>query len=343
MNRTGIVTDDLFIQHDPGAFHPESPDRLRSIHRAIEESGLRRKLQAVAPRPATVEEITRIHTRKHYERVESTEGREVALDADTQTSAASFRAALLAAGGTCALVEAVVRGDLENGFALVRPPGHHAERDRAMGFCLFNNLAIAAQHARVALGVERVMIVDWDLHHGNGTMHAFQDRQDVLFCSTHQYPFYPGTGGLTEVGTGSGAGYTINVPLPPGMGNAEYCAIFQDIFRPVAEQFAPQLLLVSAGFDIYRQDPLGGMKVSAEGFGLLTSELMAMAAASAERRVVLVLEGGYHLEGEAQGVVCCLQSLLGESPPLERAGELSPIAQRVIAQVRKTHSHRWSF
>ncbi len=343
MKRTGIVTDDLFIQHDPGPFHPESPDRLRGIHRAVEDSGLRAKLVAIPPRPATVEEITRIHTLQHYQRVESTEGRSVALDADTQTSGASFRAALLAAGGTIALVEAVMHGEVENGFALVRPPGHHAERDRAMGFCLFNNIAIAAQHARVVLGVERVLILDWDLHHGNGTMHSFLDRQDVLYCSAHQYPFYPGTGGLSEVGTGSGTGYTVNVPLPPGMGDGDYSSIFQDVFRPVAEQFAPQLTLVSVGFDIYREDPLGGMKLSAAGFGQLTSQVLAMAPSSAQGRVVLVLEGGYHVDGQAEGVVSCCRALLGETPSAPGAGGPSPMAQRIIAEVRKIHTPRWSF
>jgi acetoin utilization deacetylase AcuC-like enzyme len=342
MNRTGLVSHPLYISHDPGPFHPESPDRLRTIYALLEQQGLKAKTVAVEPRPATAEEIGFVHTPAYFQKVAKTEGRSTSLDPDTSTSEDSFQAALLAAGGCMVLTEKIVRGELDNGFALVRPPGHHAERDRAMGFCLFNNVAIAAEHALRRLGLKRVLIVDWDLHHGNGTMHHFFSRRDVLYFSTHQYPFYPGTGALQDEGSGEGQGYSVSVPLTRPMGDLEFRAIFREVLAPITRQFAPELILASAGFDIHHQDPLGSMKLTAEGFGTLTCQLLELARATAHGRLALVLEGGYHLEGEAQGVACCVRALLGEWLPPTDAGELGAAAP-VIEALRKIHSGRWKF
>lgn len=342
MNRTGVVQDPLYIKHDPGAGHPESPDRLRSIYALVEEEGLGERCVAVSPRAATVEEIGRIHAPEYYKKIRESEGRRVMLDPDTATSEDSFRAAELAAGGMLALTEAVVKGDLDNGYALVRPPGHHAEHNRAMGFCLFNSVAVAAEHARTTLGSRRVLIADWDLHHGNGTMHSFHDRADILYFSTHQYPYYPGTGAVDDVGSGEGRGRTVNVPLVPGMGDQEYRAIFRNILAPVTRGFDPDLILVSTGFDTYKRDPLGGMKMSAEGYGVLTWELMQMAQEVCQGKLVMALEGGYNLESLSRGVVYCLKALLGEYEPEpyeDDPGKAGPF----INAVKEVQSEFWKF
>lgn len=343
MAKTGVVTDPLYIKHDPGMGHPESPDRLRAIYSLIEEEGILKKCTAVAPRPATEEEICRVHAQEYYRRITECDGRSVMLDPDTATSPDSFKAAELAAGGCLALTEQVLDGGVECGYALVRPPGHHAERSRAMGFCLFNNVAIAAEQALAKLGCKKVLIVDWDLHHGNGTMHSFYDRKDVLYFSTHQYPYYPGTGALQDVGTGDGEGFTVNVPLSWGMGDVEFRGIFRQILAPVLEQYAPDLILVSTGFDTYHADPLGGMKMTAAGYGMLTAELMVMASGSAQGRLVLMLEGGYHLEGLSQGVGFCLKAMQGVwSPDTATSGDAGQ-AQPIIDAVKKVQSRFWKF
>jgi acetoin utilization deacetylase AcuC-like enzyme len=234
----------------------------------------------------------------------------VHLDADTSTSARTYEVSLLAAGGFLAAIDAVM-GDLANAFALVRPPGHHAERDRAMGFCIFNNIAIGARYALSAHGLERVLIVDWDLHHGNGTQHTFYSDPHVLYFSTHQYPYYPGTGHYTEVGEGDGRGYTVNVPLSTGYGDSDYANIFRHILQPIALAYQPQLILVSAGFDIYNRDPLGGMAVTPEGFARLTDIIMDIAQEVCQERIVITLEGGYNLEGQALSVKEVVQRLAG--------------------------------
>ncbi len=342
MGKTGVVTDPLYIQHDPGMGHPESPDRLRAIYSLIENDEVLKRRTAVKPRPATQEEICRIHAPEYYQRIAGCDGRSVMLDPDTATSPDSFRAAELAAGGGLELTEQVLEKKVDCGYALVRPPGHHAERGRAMGFCLFNNVAIAAAHALEMPGCRKVLIADWDLHHGNGTMHSFYDRKDVLYFSTHQYPYYPGTGALQDVGSGEGEGYTINVPLSLGMGDVEFRAIFRQILAPVASQYAPDLILVSTGFDTYHADPLGGMKMTAQGYGALTAELLEMAGGPAQGRLVLMLEGGYNLEGLSQGVGFCLKSMLGEWSP-EAATRDAGQAQAIIDAVKKVQSRFWKF
>jgi len=342
MRKCGLVMHPIFREHDPGPGHPECPRRLDAIERVLGEQKLLQRVQRVEPRPATREEIIRIHSEEYFERVLASRGQAVALDPDTHTSERSVDAALLAAGGLLQLCQRVMNGELDNGFALVRPPGHHAERSRAMGFCLFNNVAVAAEHARTALGAERVMVVDFDLHHGNGTMHSFFRRPDVLYFSTHQYPFYPGTGAVADIGEGKGEGYTVSVPLHRPMGDREFRAIFHRLLSPVAQQFAPDLILVSAGFDIFRGDPLGSMQVTEEGFGDLAADLLALADRVCAGRAVFTLEGGYHIEGEAQGVAHVVRALLGErsAPPVpEDAGAADP----VIRAVQRALEKHWRF
>ena len=267
-HETLILHDDLMLGHEQGPRHPESPSRLQAIRERLLASPVPGVRWAV-PRAASREQVLRLHSAEFVARVDAARGRSVRLDPDVALCPASVDAAYLAAGAGIDAVESLVRGAARRAFALVRPPGHHAERDRAMGFCVFSNVALAAEHARVALGCARVLVVDWDVHHGNGTQHLFERRGDVLVFNTHQHPHYPGTGAAHEVGRDAGRGFTVNVPLPAGVGDAEYAAAFSQILVPIAEAFAPSLILVSAGFDAHRDDPLGEMEVSAEGFALL--------------------------------------------------------------------------
>jgi len=307
--KVGVVRDERYKLHDMGPFHPESPKRLEAIYRSIQDLGA--SLQEIPPREATWEELALVHQEAYIDRIARTEGKYVQLDPDTSTCPESYRVALLAAGG---VLEAIRWAWQEGGraYALIRPPGHHAEPDRAMGFCLFNNVAIGARFAQRSLGVERVLIVDWDLHHGNGTQKAFWEDPTVLYFSTHQYPYYPGTGHYTEVGGGQGRGYTVNCPLRIGHDDLDYANIFRHHLTPIALQFRPQLILVSAGFDPYHRDPLGGMKVTEEGFARLTDILLDIAS-SCGCPLVLALEGGYHVEGLARSVREVLRVLAGEA------------------------------
>lgn len=316
MNRTGIVQDAIYMEHvmDPG--HPERPERLKVIYEMLEREKRELPLINIKPRPATREEIETTHSSAYFERIASTAGKpHFRLDMDTSTSAKSFEAALLAAGGLCELIQAVWEGDLKNGFALVRPPGHHAERDRAMGFCLFNNVAIGAQYAIKNFSLERILIVDWDVHHGNGTQNSFYEDPRVLYFSTHRYGFfYPGTGAAGESGKGKGLGFTVNVPLSTGAGDAEYGNIFEKFFKPIALEYRPQLVLVSAGFDTHYDDPLGGMEVTEKGFARMTQVLMEIAEATAQGKLVITLEGGYDVSGQGRSVKTVLKELAQVSP-----------------------------
>jgi acetoin utilization deacetylase AcuC-like enzyme len=343
MGGTGIVRDDLFIEHDPGEWHPESPARLKAIYKILDRME-RHGLITLPRRLATKEEILLIHQPGHLDRMAGTEGQSrVALDADTHVSSHSFQAALAAAGGLIGLTEKVIHRELNNGFALVRPPGHHAEAARAMGFCMFNNVAVAAAWAVQVAKLSRVMIVDWDLHHGNGTQHSFESDPRVLYFSTHQYPFYPGTGALGETGKGPGLGYTMNVPLSWGHGDEEYVAIFKNILLPVARLFKPELILVSAGFDIYRGDPLGDMQVSTDGFAALARIVLGIAQEVCNGRVVFTLEGGYHIDGQASGVDKILDVLLGIGDAGQELALRRPAEPNVVSQVRNVHKDKWQF
>jgi acetoin utilization deacetylase AcuC-like enzyme len=342
---TGIVRDDRYMLHFMGPYHPERPERLEAVYAMLDEEDMAGRFQAIPARPAKREEICLIHSSSYVDRLEATQGREYTyLDPDTQTSAGSYEAALLAVGGVCEAIDAICAGQLKNAFALVRPPGHHAEKARAMGFCLFNNVAIGAQYAREHLNLDRVLIVDWDLHHGNGTQHAFEHDPTVLYFSTHQYPYYPGTGSPKETGKGKGEGFTVNIPLYVDCADVEYVGIFDRILRPIALEFRPDLILVSAGFDCYAGDPLGGMGVTSRGFAAMTRVLMEIADACCDGRVMMTLEGGYDVEGQAHCVKTVLRELAGLSETLPGdlpAGGDRMILEQIIQGVRKIHQRYW--
>ncbi len=342
MGKTGIVVDRRYLDHDMGAYHPESPERLRYIYQMIEAEGFSQSCEQISSREATGEEIGMVHDGPYIERVASTEGRSVQLDPDTATSPKSYLAAKLAVGGVINCVEEVLAGKINNAFALVRPPGHHAERDRAMGFCLFNNIAIGARWALEEGSRERILIVDWDLHHGNGTQHTFYSDPQILYFSTHQFPYYPGSGGLDETGTGEGEGFTVNVPLPVGQGDAEYQTIFKQLLKPIALEFKPEMVLISAGFDIYYGDPLGGMKVTPEGFSELTRILMEIADECCGGKVVISLEGGYDLEGLRDSVRMVLKALRGELGEItDRTEQCNQVTRRIIEGVSEIQKSYW--
>jgi histone deacetylase 6 len=334
---TGLVYDEAFLAHRAPYDHPEHPGRLTAIRERLAETGLWSACRLVPAREATDAELLAIHEPRLIATVAATARLEfVQLDPDTYAVPETAHAARLAAGGLVDLTRAVLSGELDNGFALLRPPGHHAEADRAMGFCFFNNVAVAAAAARSS-GARRVLIVDWDLHHGNGTQHAFWDDPDVLYVSTHQYPFYPGTGAVDEVGGPRARGRTINVPWPPGCGDAEFLAAFDRLLLPVARRFDPDLVLVSAGFDAAAGDLLGSLQVSPAGYAAMTARLAEIASG----RLVLALEGGYNLSAISRSAEACLRVLLGETPPKEEAGEPSPGARRVIQQAIAVQRPFW--
>ncbi|HTW90030.1 MAG TPA: histone deacetylase [Candidatus Binataceae bacterium] len=299
MRRTAVVTDRRYLNHHPGHAHPERPERVEAMIEMAE--GLTREgLKFLSPREATLEELELCHDRDYIASVARTAGLEhYAFDPDTQTSPQSYRTALLAAGGVLTAAEAVLEGVVDNGFAIVRPPGHHALAARAMGFCLFNNVAITAAWLLQRRGLKRVAIIDWDVHHGNGTQDIFYYSSDVLYVSTHQFPHYPGSGSIDEIGEGSGEGLTLNIPMPATFGDPEYLRAFDELIIPVCREFKPEFVLVSAGFDCHFRDPLASMRVTENGFQAITRRINRLAAESCEGRVVAVLEGGYDLKALA--------------------------------------------
>jgi acetoin utilization deacetylase AcuC-like enzyme len=335
---TGVVLEARMLAHDAGRGHPERPDRLRVLLDHLDGA---RGLVRLGARPASEEELALVHPPAHVERVAATAGqRRVIFDPDTSTSAESYEAARLAAGSVLVACEAALAGEIRTAFVPVRPPGHHAERNRAMGFCLFNNVAIAAAWLRTH-GLRRVAIVDWDLHHGNGTQHVFEDDPDVLYVSTHQWPFYPGTGAAEEVGVDAGAGRTVNLPFPAGFGDAEYVRAFQEIVVPIVRQFAPELVLVSAGFDCDHRDPLGSMAVTPAGFAAMARACVELADESAGGRVVAVLEGGYDLAAIVEGTDATLGAMRGSATTPALATGDPRHAERALARVRAAQSPYW--
>jgi acetoin utilization deacetylase AcuC-like enzyme len=312
ITRTGLVADDVCAKHEPGFGHPESPARFSAIMQGIAAHGLHSKLTPIASRDAALEELTLCHTRKYLSlaRDEIAAGAPILSTGDTHVNVASWEAAVRACGGVLAAVDAVCGGELENAFCAVRPPGHHATADRGMGFCVFNNVAVAARYAQRRHGMERVLIVDWDVHHGNGTQEIFYEDPSVFFFSTHEWPLYPGTGARSETGRGAGAGTTMNRPVPAGTIGATIQRIFEEELEPAARAFRPDLVMISAGFDSRREDPLGHLALSDHDFAELTRIVRRIAAEFANGRVVSVLEGGYHLRGLALAVPAHISALL---------------------------------
>ena len=312
------------LGHRTGRMHPESPDRLEVLCELLEGDAYR-DFERIAPREATEEELRRVHRQGHVAAVAaSAERAHTQFDADTPACAGSFEAARLAAGGASDMADASLAGDIDNGFAALRPPGHHAEADRPMGFCLFNNVAVVARHLIDRRGLERVLVVDWDVHHGNGTQNSFYDSNEVLYVSTHQYPFYPGTGRPDEIGSGDGSGNTVNVPMPAGCGDTEYLASFRDLILPVAQRFRPDFVLVSAGFDAHRSAPLASMALSTPAFAAMTAALVALADESAKGRILLLLEGGYDLAALRDSVAASIAQLRAPGRFEAGEGELTP-------------------
>ena len=334
MTRSAVVIDPDFLKHQPGPFHPERPERLKVLLDLTR--GLRGgDLQILPPRPAKREEVSSCHSSEYIDLISSTsETNRYALDGDTVTCADSFGIALLAVGGFLRLLDSVSANDFRNGFALVRPPGHHATRDRAMGFCLFNTVSIGAHYLKRLYGASRILILDWDVHHGNGTQESFYQDPSVLYISTHQYPYYPGTGAIEEVGNGKGEGYTVNIPLPAGCGNEEYLRVFKEIVIPIANKYEPEWVLVSAGFDPHQQDPLGGMRVTEQGFSVMASLLLDLAQKHSSGKIAFLLEGGYDLEALRNSVAAVLEQLRVEGrsePPLQVGGQrVDPLIQEVL-------------
>ena len=315
MSKTGFVYHPDYLRHDSGYGHPESPARLRGILEHLEKSGLLSRTIPIDPAPADIDDIILVHDRNYVDRVrESCERGDRYLDSfDTGICPDSYDVALLAAGGGLEAVRRIMSGAVDNAFCAVRPPGHHAERDTALGFCLFNNVALAARFVQREYDMERVMIVDWDVHHGNGTQHTFYEDPTVYYISTHQFPHYPGTGREDERGRGRGQGYTMNFPLPAGTVDETYIRIFEEVVTREAERFDPDFLMISAGFDAHRSDPLAMMALTNDGYAHLTGVVVDIAARHAGGRLLSFLEGGYDLDVLASAVAVHLMGLLGES------------------------------
>jgi acetoin utilization deacetylase AcuC-like enzyme len=301
-----LIHSDRFAEHQTPPGHPERPERAEVMD-AVAARWRDRGTEIVAPREATREQLARVHDADYLRRISETTGKSSQLDPDTYTSPESQEIALLAAGAAVDAVERVMGGAQRGAVALVRPPGHHAERDRAMGFCLYNNVAVAAAHAR-AQGARKVAIVDYDVHHGNGTQHIFAADPHVLYVSTHQSPYYPGTGAADEIGREAGRGFTVNVPLEVGAVDEDYGLVFATIVLPVLRQFEPDLIIVSAGFDAHERDPLGGMRLSTAAFGAMTRELRLVAEECCRGRIVAVTEGGYDLQALAASLDAVIEA-----------------------------------
>ncbi|HII06730.1 MAG TPA: histone deacetylase [Methanotrichaceae archaeon] len=337
MARTGLIYHPIYLEHDTDG-HPERKERLTTTLKKIESSDL--DLEFVTPRPATLEEVGTIHSPGYIDQVRAMSERGGGyLDLDTVVSRQSYDAALMAAGGVITGVDEV-KNDLDNAFALVRPPGHHALPNKGMGFCIFNNVAIGAKYAQ-KMGLEKVLIVDWDVHHGNGTSAVFYDDRTVLYFSTHQSPHYPGTGRVRDLGMEGAEGFTVNVPLPRGTGDAGYLAAFEEILKPVALEFDPDIVLVSAGQDPHQADPLSGMNLSCEAFGLMAAEVKEIADSCCEGRLVAALEGGYNLNALSDSIVAILRAFKGEALA-QIVVEEDPRAAESIEDVKRAQRLYWN-
>jgi len=340
---TGIVKDRRYLRHGADFAHPETPKRLVSIYEMLDNPDMAWKFTGIEARHATREELARVHRPSYIDFIAGTEGKAMTmLDPDTVATAETYDTARLAAGGVMNAIDSVVSGETDNAFALVRPPGHHALRNRGMGFCLFNNVAVAARYALSERGASRVAIVDFDVHHGNGTQEAFEADPAVLYISMHQYPYYPGTGHWDETGQAAGIRHLVNVPLTGAVGDTGYLRIMDEIVAPAVRRFAPQLILVSAGYDAHWDDPLASMRLSVTGYARIARVLRGLAAELCGGRLVFTLEGGYHLDALAYSVLNTFGVLLGapDSACIDPLGP-SPYRERdvddVVSHVKRVH------
>jgi acetoin utilization deacetylase AcuC-like enzyme len=342
---TGCVYDPIYLEHDLRG-HPENRQRLEAIRRVLEQYGVWQRLTPIPAKPVSRERLERVHTSSYIDLVKRvSEQGGGHLDMDTYVRPASYDAALMAAGGLVEATRAVLDGEVENAFALVRPPGHHALRGRGMGFCLFNNVAVAARYALAERDLERVMIVDFDVHHGNGTQDEFGADPAVVYLSTHQYPHYPGTGYWDETGRGEGTGTVVNVPLGGGVGDQGFARILGEVVTPIAWRFQPQLLLVSAGYDAHWDDPLASLLLSVAGYTAIARALKELAGELCNGRLVLTLEGGYHLDALAYSVLNTFAVLLGDEgwqlvDPLGPSPRPERPVDEIIARVKQVHGLR---
>lgn len=321
MKRVGIVYDPVYLEHDTGS-HVENTKRLTAIISLLEESQLKDKLMLLSPRAATIDELSKVHAKEYIAQVQlKCESGGGWFDADTVASRGSYQSAIYAAGGVLTAIDAVMNRTVDNAFALVRPPGHHATCWHAMGFCLFNNIAVAAKYALANYNIERVIIIDFDVHHGNGTQDTFYTDSSVLYFSTHQYPLYPGTGSIGETGAREGDGFTVNVPLIAGWGDKEYETVFEDILAPVAMRFKPQIILVSAGYDAHWADNIALMRLSVPGFSRLVEIIKVLADTLCQGNLVFALEGGYHHQALSSSVATSLNTLLGSKEIIDPLGK----------------------
>jgi acetoin utilization deacetylase AcuC-like enzyme len=310
----GLITSKRFLDHDPGSYHPESPDRLKSIDSLIRKSEIFNSIIEINPQRQHLKYPELVHDLDYITRLQQAceLGAPIIDTADNPISAESFDVAVLAASAVAGGIDRIFAGALTTVMALVRPPGHHAEKNMAMGFCLFNNVAIAARYAQKQYGVEKIVIIDFDVHHGNGTQHIFENDPNIMYISTHQYPFYPGTGHGDENGTGDGLGRTINYPLKAGSDDEIYLDIFNNSIADIVLDFRPELLILSAGFDAHEKDIIGGMNITTDGYYEITKSIMKLAEETTGNKILSVLEGGYHLDALAESVVKHIEALAGK-------------------------------
>ncbi len=340
----GVVYHPDYLIHTNNQ-HPERKERLEHILRNLDEDIIKDDYQMINPEPVEIETVALVHDEGYIESIQKACAQNARfLDMDTYIVPESYDIALLSAGGAVTGLKNVMENEVRRVFCLNRPPGHHAEEDRAMGFCIFNNIAIAARVAQKKYGLNRIAIVDWDVHHGNGTQHTFAGDDEVLFFSVHQSPAYPGTGSARETGRGPGEGYTINVPLPAGCGDDDYKAVFEEILLPVLHEFKPQIIMISAGQDAYHQDPLAGMNLTTKGYYFMAEAISNVADKYAEGRIMACLEGGYHLEGQARAVLQAMNALGKWNLPVPSEGAQNytgEMAGRKIKEVKEIQSRFW--
>jgi acetoin utilization deacetylase AcuC-like enzyme len=349
MKKTIALTDYRYLNHVTKDGHPESPQRLMAIFEMLKEHDIINTIEIISPRAASKEEISFNHATHYIEQIEKTAGKNITyLDPDTTTSEGSWEAAIFAVGAVLTGIDMILEKKADSGFALVRPPGHHAEHARAMGFCLFNNIAIGAYYLLLKYNFKRILIVDWDIHHGNGTQNSFYTNPHVLYFSTHQFPYYPGSGSFEETGEQNGKGFTVNVPLSGGQGDRDYLMIFNEILRPIAKEYKPEFILVSAGYDIYHYDPLGTMSITPQGFYYMTHILNKIADELCDGRILFTLEGGYHIQGIAESVKQTLRALSDfnrttnyDKLSLTNSTSISSSTLKVIQRVKTIHSPIW--